>query len=435
MWAEVRRARDAGEPHNGATLATRFGKGSWWGRQRLAEFRRREGATAEDPHDAGLEDVWVELRRARDAGEPHTGATLAAKFGKSVTWGGQRLAEFRRSEGGTTQAQLAQQDWDAELAEWRRARDAGEPHTGATLAAKFGRGTSWGQRRIREFRIMEGIIVSPDAAKQQRGAELEQVWAELGRARDAGESYTGTTLGAKFGKGRKWGDRRLAEFRGRTGDNGPARVTTRQSRKNLEPVWAEVRRARDAGEPHTGVSLARAFGKSSSWGRARLAEFRTAEASGSALDASGPGDAAPAEDVSAARADVPGERSPVGEESAGVGGSSGVDAAPMDDTFDPLASESVRSLLAWAAEPLGGVEPWSVVPSSAAPLLDPRRATNDEIGWGETFDADTAVHALAETPSIGERGGRKRGADDSGDEGAARKAGGPRRLSWPRSPG
>ncbi len=51
---------------------------------------------AESLHEAAR----VEARRARDAGEPYSGAALGKKFGKSKAWGKSRLAEIKTEDGG-----------------------------------------------------------------------------------------------------------------------------------------------------------------------------------------------------------------------------------------------------------------------------------------------------------------------------------------------
>ncbi|MBB5160067.1 hypothetical protein BJ970_007668, partial [Saccharopolyspora phatthalungensis] len=289
VWAEVRRARDAGEPHTGVTLAAKFGKSKTWGKERLAEFRRGEGGTAE------FEEVWAEVRRAEEAGEPHTGASLAAKFGKSARWGGARLGEFRGREGGVSRADAEKREREAVWAEVRRARDAGGPHTGASLGAKFEKSASWGCKRLADFRLQEGDLRAVDAARRKRDDESENVMAELRRARDAGESYDGVTLGKAFGRSVTWGKEWLAEFRRRERGATRAQLRAEEREAELEQVWVEVRRAEGAGEPHTGRSLGVKFGKSASWGKQRLAQFRRGEGVGSGLEALEPGGGVPVE--------------------------------------------------------------------------------------------------------------------------------------------
>ncbi|MBB5159944.1 WXG100-like domain-containing protein [Saccharopolyspora phatthalungensis] len=262
--------------------------------ERPSRRRVRRADSAKRKRAAELETVWAELRRAGEAGESHTGATLGKKFGKSATWGFARLREFRASHGGTSRADVVKRKRAAVWAEMRRARDAGTPHTGESLGKKFGKGVSWGCARLAEFRASEGGLSRAELSQRDRDANLETVWAELRRADEAGESHTGATLGAKFGKSASWGVQRLAEFRVRAGEGGPADVEQKWA-----AVWAEVRRARGAGEPHTGKSLGVKFGMSPTWGLQRLAEFRNAE---SAL-ASGSG--VPTEDASASGAVCP----------------------------------------------------------------------------------------------------------------------------------
>ncbi|MBB5160068.1 hypothetical protein, partial [Saccharopolyspora phatthalungensis] len=281
-----------------------FGKSKRWGCQRLAEFRETEGGVSRSElvqreREAGLAAVWAELHRAEEAGEPHTGASLGTKFGKSLVWGYARLAEFRRRERGTTQAQLAAEARDAELeavwAEVRRAEEAGKPHTGATLGKKFGKGRAWGYARLAEFRDWEAGVSGAESVQPERNAQREAVWAEVRRAEEAGKPHTAATLGKKFGKSASWGKQRLAEFRRREGGATQAQLVARARDAELEAVWAELRRARDAGDPHTGRSLAVKFGKNASWGKERLAEFRRREGVGSVPEVSATGRGAPAE--------------------------------------------------------------------------------------------------------------------------------------------
>ncbi len=217
-----------------------------------------------------LERVWAEVRRADQAGQPHTGKSLGAKFGKSVSWGSHRLTEFRTSEGEVSQAQVHKRERKSELEpvweELRRADQAGQPHSGATLSVKFHKGLRWGEKRLSEFREREGGTGLAEVAKREREAELERVWAELRRVRDAGESHTGESLGKAFNKSGSWGLKRLSEFRQLEGGTGRAEALKR----DRERAFAELRRADGAGEPHSGKSLAAKFGKSRSWGDQRL---------------------------------------------------------------------------------------------------------------------------------------------------------------------
>ncbi|MBB5156505.1 hypothetical protein [Saccharopolyspora phatthalungensis] len=160
---EARRARDAGEDYSGAALGKRFGKGKGWGQQRLAEIKDEGGATRSDLQEREQERLReagrLEARRARDAGELYTGAVLGAKFGKSRSWGKARLAEIRDEVGGVGRAMRAtEREWawererEAARVEARRARDAGEPYTGASLGKKFGKSMEWGSKRLTEIR-------------------------------------------------------------------------------------------------------------------------------------------------------------------------------------------------------------------------------------------------------------------------------------------
>ncbi|MBB5158937.1 WXG100-like domain-containing protein [Saccharopolyspora phatthalungensis] len=262
---EARRARDAGEPYTGKALGTKFGKGSSWGLARLREIRDGgEGSGPElgDPKQMRAE-AWVEARRARDAGEPYTGLALGEKFGKSERWGSSRLAEIK-DEGDVSRPELNEQVREEARVEARCARDAGEPYTGLELAKKFGKSRAWGLARLAEIKY-EGVASRQDLGEQVRA----EARVEARRARDAGEPYTGLELAKKFGKSHSWGSARLAEIK----DEGVA------SRQDLgEQVRAEARvearRARDAGEPYTGLELAKKFGKSRAWGSARLAEIK-----------------------------------------------------------------------------------------------------------------------------------------------------------------
>ncbi|MBB5156485.1 WXG100-like domain-containing protein [Saccharopolyspora phatthalungensis] len=291
VWAEVRRAEDAGKPHTGATLAANFGRSTSWGLARLRQFRAREGNMAR-PQEVELEDVWAELRRAEEARKPHTGATLAAKFGRSTSWGKARLAEFRRAYGRPT-ARVQYVNLEDVWAELSRAEEAGNPPTGAVLGAMFGRSWTWGKERLAEYRRRQRVRARPHEVK------LEDVWAELRRAAEADEQHTGRSLGAMFGRSGRWGSDRLAEFRARAGAASQADMAKRRREAALEDVWAELRRARAAGETYTGQSLADKFKKSRAWGNARLAEFRRREGGGSVSGALAAGPAVPTEGMPA----------------------------------------------------------------------------------------------------------------------------------------
>ncbi|MBB5159862.1 WXG100-like domain-containing protein [Saccharopolyspora phatthalungensis] len=210
--AEARRALEAGEPYTADTLAQRFRKSERWGSRRLEEIS--EGLSRVTSLEKEREEARAEARRARDAGEAHTGETLAQSFGRSAAWGWQRLAEIR-DEGGVTRATLRDQEQEAvrEAArvEARRARDAGEAHTGKTLAQKFRRREVWGRQRLAEIRDEGGVTRAALRGREQE-AVREAARVEARRARDAGEPYNGETLAEKFGKSRQWGRERLAEI-------------------------------------------------------------------------------------------------------------------------------------------------------------------------------------------------------------------------------
>ncbi|MBB5158472.1 WXG100-like domain-containing protein [Saccharopolyspora phatthalungensis] len=272
---EARRARDAGEPYSGAALGKKFGKSKFWGRLRLGEIRDEGGATSSAVREREVERLReaarMEARRARDAGKPYTGAALGEKFGKRSGWGNHRLAEIRAEGGATSSTVQARADVrEAARVEARRARDAGEPYTGAALGEKFGKSKFWGQLRLAEIR--SGVAQralrgnEPELAREREAGRAEAL-----RARDAGEPYTAAELGKKFGKSKAWGWRLLAEIRA----EGGATSSTVQARADVrEAARVEALRARDAGEPYTGAALGKKFGRSSAWGKIRLAEIK-----------------------------------------------------------------------------------------------------------------------------------------------------------------
>ncbi len=269
--AEARRARDAGEPYSGEALAKKFGKSAVWGRERLVELKIEGGVSRLPLQQQEVQRVRDEARRARDAGEPYTAVTLGEKFGRSGEWGRRQLAHLR-DEGATSRSVLDEQAREAARVEARRARDAGEPHTAATLAEKFGKSWSWGRRQL--ARIQDGSDASQTVSQEQEKERLrEEARAEARRARDAGEPHSNATLGKKFGKSKDWGRTRLAEI---NSESGVDRLVMRAEERAQEhaAARAEARRARDAGEPHSGESLAKAFGKGAAWGWQRLREIR-----------------------------------------------------------------------------------------------------------------------------------------------------------------
>ncbi|MBB5160072.1 hypothetical protein BJ970_007673, partial [Saccharopolyspora phatthalungensis] len=230
VWAEVRRADEAGQPHTGPSLGEVFGGSSRWGYKRLAEYRKEAGVSRAEVLYREREKVWAEARRAREAGRPHNGATLAKAFEKSVSWGKDRLAEFRRREGGRP-AVRGESKSTVELAavwgEERRADERGEPHSGQTLGKAFEKSASWGKDRLAEFKQGEGSTT--EAQPLVGDAALEAVWAELRRARDAGEPHTGKSLAGVFGKSASWGNKWIAVFRRRERDVGRAAGARRNS--------------------------------------------------------------------------------------------------------------------------------------------------------------------------------------------------------------
>ncbi len=225
------------------------------------------------------EAVRAEVRRADEAGEPHTGATLADAFGMSEAWAYERLADFRKQEGAPPgrAGRKPTVDLEAVWAALRRAEAAGEPHTAATLATAFGKGKSWAKERLAEFRAREGDTAQAASARTKQGADSEDVWAEVRRAEASGTPHNGATLAKAFGKSKSWGYERLAEFKRRDGNTTEAQPVVTERDVDLAAVWAEVRRADEAGEPHTGRSLAGAFGMDVRWGADRVAEFRARE--------------------------------------------------------------------------------------------------------------------------------------------------------------
>ncbi|WP_446689095.1 WXG100-like domain-containing protein, partial [Saccharopolyspora phatthalungensis] len=273
---EARRARDAGEPYSGPALGRKFGKSRQWGYARLLEIRDESGLTEHEmrrqEQEWSREEVLAEARRARDAGEPYTGDSLAEKFGMSRRWGWARLEEIK-GEGGVTrsvmQAQEAERLREEARAEARRASATGEPYTGATLGKKFGMSASWGQHRLAEISDeveLIGRVLAAQGQKHER--EREEARVEARRARDAGEPCTGATLGKKFGKSGAWGRARLAEINDAGGATRRADWALAQ-----EAARVEARRARDAGEPYSAATLGAKFGKSDAWGAHRLVEI------------------------------------------------------------------------------------------------------------------------------------------------------------------
>ncbi|MBB5159380.1 WXG100-like domain-containing protein [Saccharopolyspora phatthalungensis] len=437
--AEARRARDAGEPYTGAELGAKFEKGETWGLERLAEIRAEGGATRSTVRRQEVDRAWeavrVEARRARDAGEPYTGAALGKKFGKSVAWGKARLAEIK-AEGGATQSAVRQQEMDrvreAARAEARRARDAGEPYTGAALGKKFGKSKPWGTARLAELNAEDGNAwalgeggqereaarvearrardvgepysaarlgerfgmsaawgqarlaeikdeggVTRSALQEQEGKRVrEEARAEARRARDVGEPYTAKVLGEKFGMSTGWGQQRLAEIRGEGGVTRSA-VRGREGKRVREEARAEARRAREAGEPHSGATLGAKFGRSADWGSRRLAEIR-AEGGGGRPDS---------------RAEAP-----VLQESADSGQVGGAVTESEDDLWSLDFDAALES---WWGSPAGAGWPWG-----------------DDVPQAASEDADL----LAVAGSNGRNLGRDEG---SGDEGAERGPVGP----------
>ncbi len=336
---EARRARDAGEPYSGAALGMKFGKSGRWGRLRLAEIQDEGGVDIHALSEQVRAQARVEARRARDAGEPYDGVTLAKKFGRGPSWGRQRLAEIRNqhdlSDASRQVSGQGEQDALLALLQLNRgdqssgtgaaagavvpglpsgpatvsaAPDARTAATGMTvpeavlggpgrvaaesaggaaeragLAAVsvdfVGEGGGRKRRRVDDSGD-EGAARRPvdEAVREERSEEHavpeEQLWEqareEARRARDAGEPYTGVELGKKFGKSEGWGRSRLAEIR-----NEPGASREELDEQERERARVEARRARDAGEPYTGVALAKKFGKSQTWGAARLGDIRS----------------------------------------------------------------------------------------------------------------------------------------------------------------
>ncbi|MBB5160070.1 WXG100-like domain-containing protein [Saccharopolyspora phatthalungensis] len=398
VWAEVRRADEAGEPHTGQSLGTRFGKSNWWGKQRLKELREREGEAgqadvAKRERAALLEEVRAEVRRADEAGGPHTGESLGAKFGMRKGWGYKQLRMFRQDSQELRRSDTAKWEPEEVWAELRRADAAGEPHTGQSLGAKFGKSNWWGRQRLKELREREGALSRAELVQQKRDAEREKVWAELRRADAAGEPHTGTTLAAKFGKSAPWGRQRLAEFSRREGGTTPAQLVAGSRNAGLEPVWAELRRADEAGEPHSGATLAKAFRKSSSWGYARLAEFRAGEQSMNRVARSG-------------------------REAQGVADSRATADESMGDVaaLDLFESEPARALLDWA-ESAGDPGSWALDPQ----IFGPSNFEWDEVPGGRTDDllaAESGLDVLAAEELSDVPGGSAALSESGGREGA-----------------
>ncbi len=232
-------------------------------------------------------------------------------------------------------------------AEARRARDAGEPHSGATLAKKFGLSVSWGQQRLAEIRT-EGAASRRAIRVREQDRLREEACVEARRARDAGERYTGAALGKAFGMSAAWGQRRLEEIRDERGKPRQALREQEQARANVrEAARMEARRARDAGEPYSGKALGQKFGMGLAWGETRLNEIRGEgggvrnAVGGSAGGASGSGGGGSAEGVPSV--DVPADEWSqlvgellAGEEFGGMSAESAFDPA-AGPAFDPLA--------------------------------------------------------------------------------------------------
>ncbi len=170
------------------------------------------------------------------------------------------------------------------------------------MGKKFGKGERWGRARLDEIKIEGGVTwngLSEEEVEQLR----EAARVEARRARDAGEPYTSTTLGKKFGKSRVWGHQRLAEIRDEGGATWSV-VHGQEGQRLREEARAEARRARDAGEPYSTKSLGKKFGKSAAWGKDRLDEIAK-EVGGSAGELTGSGggvlaEGAPSVDVDTA---------------------------------------------------------------------------------------------------------------------------------------
>ncbi|MBB5160045.1 WXG100-like domain-containing protein, partial [Saccharopolyspora phatthalungensis] len=288
---EARRARDAGQPYSSRALGEKFGKSKDWGRARLREISD-EGRHAVQSQAQLQEAARVEARRARDAGQPYSGGALAAKFGQSTAWGWRRMKELK-DEGGVTVSELEEREREAARVEARRASDGGKPYSGAALGAKFGRSKGWGSRRLNEIAVGDGVNRT---IREERDREAART--EARHALDAGRPYTARELAEKFGRGKDWARVRLAEI----SEEGEVSRTILDERER-EAGRAEARRARDAGKPHKAETLGKKFGRGREWGAARLSEIRN-EAGGSAGE------------VSASRGDVP----TVGVESADVAG-------------------------------------------------------------------------------------------------------------------
>ncbi|WP_446689098.1 WXG100-like domain-containing protein [Saccharopolyspora phatthalungensis] len=157
--AEARRARDARRPYTAVALGQRFGRSRTWAQAVLAEIKAEAATTQPRPQEQAHTDrlpepdeaaerlgsaarlSWAQLqaaqlreaaraeaRRARDAGDPYHGASLGRKFGKSDTWGRQRLTEIK-AEAATTQPRPQEPEQEA----WP-AGETGESSTDAAPA-------------------------------------------------------------------------------------------------------------------------------------------------------------------------------------------------------------------------------------------------------------------------------------------------------------
>ncbi len=260
-------------------MGAKFGRGRDWGAERLKEIRAQDDVSRSELADSEQlrTEARAEARRARDAGEPYFGMALGAKFGMSAAWGWWRLQEIKNEGGNSSRAELEEREREAGRAEARRARDAGEPHSGRTLGEKFGKSKGWGTRRLNEIFGEESAQIRTISNELER----EAARVEARRARDAGQPYSSRALGEKFGKGKDWGLARLDEI---DEEFGVSRTVAEQ--RTREAARAEARRARDAGETYTTAALGKKFGKGRDWGAARLREIRN-EAGDSAGGASG----------------------------------------------------------------------------------------------------------------------------------------------------
>ncbi|MBB5160065.1 hypothetical protein [Saccharopolyspora phatthalungensis] len=307
--------------------------------------------------------MWAELRRARDAGEVHIGETLGKKFGKSGTWGLKRLADFRRSELlGPVPETLG--------------RAQGTPT--ASLDVVEAERSGLVSELVGLVGSLRGLLVgAPVGYEPGLRARVEEWWVRLGR---------GELGGADVGN----------------------------LRRRVSQAAALVERVR-ADRLGWGVGGSAVEGQPA-------ASVVEAGSSGLVSGVSAAGMAGPV--VHTSEGAESSESTWLPEEPSG---SSGADAGPVDElmSFDPLAAESVRELLAWASEPAADSGSWPVDPSS----VDWGTGV-DAAAWGGALDAEATGSGVGAAVSTGTSGGSLEGVDVWVAEEGASGLAGPSGSGW-----